>query len=86
MTELKLGKLPDRTPVKLTITIAPSLNQALQAYAELYRETYGQAEPMAELIPYMLESFLASDRSYAKALKNRSDRAARAGGTKSNTT
>jgi len=79
MTELKLGKLPDRTPVKLTITIAPSLNQALQAYAELYRETYGQAEPVAELIPYMLESFLASDRSYAKALKNRPAEATQAG-------
>ena len=38
MTDLKLGKLPDRAPVKLTITIAPSLNHALQAYAELYRE------------------------------------------------
>ncbi len=71
MGELKLEKLPDRTPVKLTITIAPSLNRALQIYAELYRETYGQAEPVAELIPFMLESFLASDRGYAKALKNR---------------
>ena len=79
MTELKLGKLPDRTPVKLTITIAPSLQRALQAYAELYRETYGQAEPVTELIPYMLESFLASDRSYAKALKNRPVEAAQAG-------
>jgi hypothetical protein len=85
MGDLKLEKLPDRTPVKLTITITPSLNRALQAYAELYRETYGQAEPVAELIPFMLERFLASDRSYAKALKNRSDKAARAGGTKSNT-
>ncbi len=83
MTELKLGKLPDRTPVKLTITIAPSLNHALQAYAEVYRETYGQAEPVAELIPYMLESFLASDRNYAKAVKNRADEATRVDGTKS---
>ncbi len=82
MTELKLGKLPDRTPVKLTVTIAPSLNRALQVYAELYREIYGQAEPVVELIPYMLESFLASDRSYAKALKNRPDEATQVGGTK----
>ncbi|SKA24825.1 hypothetical protein SAMN02745126_04449 [Enhydrobacter aerosaccus] len=83
MGDLKLGKLPDRIPVKLTITIAPSLQRALQAYAELYRETYGQAEPVTELIPYMLESFLASDRSYAKALKNRPDGAARVDGPKS---
>ncbi len=83
MGDLKLGKLPDRTPVKLTIIMAPSLNRELQIYAELYRETYGQAEPVAELIPFMLESFLAGDRSYVKALKNRGDEAARADGTKS---
>lgn len=79
MSDLKLEKLPDRTPVKLTITVTPGLNRALQAYSELYRETYGQAEPVIELIPYMLESFLASDRSYAKALKNRPAGATQAG-------
>jgi hypothetical protein len=83
MADLKLGRLPDRTPVKMTITVSPSLNRALQAYAEIYREVYGQAEPVAELIPYMLESFLASDRNYAKALKKRPDEATRVDGTKS---
>lgn len=73
MTDLKLGKLPDRTPVKLTIIITPTLNQALRAYAELSREAYGQAEPVTELIPYMLENFLASDRTYAKGLKSRTN-------------
>jgi len=29
MPDLKLSKLPDRTPVKITITIAPELNAAL---------------------------------------------------------
>lgn len=71
MVNLKLGKLPDRTPVKLTITVSPDLNQALQAYAALYRETYGEAEPVPELIPYMLESFLESDRNFAKARKEK---------------
>ncbi len=75
MTDLKLRKLPDRTPVKLTITIAPALHRALHAYAELYRDAYGQAEPVNELIPYMLETFLASDRTYAKVLKDRPDEA-----------
>ena len=28
MAELKLGKLPDRTPVKLTISVLPELHQA----------------------------------------------------------
>lgn len=71
MPDLKLSKLPDRTPVKITITVAPELNTALQAYAELYRETYGEAEPVAALIPYMLESFLATDRGFAKARRER---------------
>lgn len=81
MGDLKLEKLPDRTPVKLTITITPSLNRALQIYAELYRETYGQAERVTELIPYMLESFLASDRNYGKARKDRAETATLAGST-----
>lgn len=64
---LKLSKLPDRVPVKLTIAIAPDLNQALAEYAALYAETYGQQEPVADLIPAMLSSFLDSDRAFAKA-------------------
>lgn len=71
MPDLKLSKLPDRKLVKITITVAPELNAALQAYAELYRETYGEAEPVAELIPYMLESFLAADRGFTRARKDR---------------
>lgn len=71
MVNLKLAKLPDRTPVKITITVSPDLNQALQEYAALYRETYGEAEPVPQLIPYMLESFLESDRSFAKARKEK---------------
>jgi hypothetical protein len=67
MPDLKLQKLPDRTPIKLTISITPDLNQALADYAEIYRETYGQAEAVADLIPYMLRSFLDSDRAFAKA-------------------
>ena len=33
---LKLAKLPDRVPVKITISVAPELNQALADYAALY--------------------------------------------------
>ncbi|GIL03461.1 MAG: hypothetical protein BroJett030_33600 [Alphaproteobacteria bacterium] len=69
MANLKLGKLPDRTPAKITITVNADLNQALQDYAALYRATYGEAETVAELIPFMLEAFLDSDRAFAKARK-----------------
>jgi hypothetical protein len=69
MSELKLGKLPDRTPVRITITVSPDLNQALRDYAAIYRTTYGGAESVADLIPFMLGAFLESDRGFAKARK-----------------
>lgn len=64
---LKIGKLPDRTPVKLAISMTPELNQALTDYASVYHETYGEAESVSELIPHMLRSFIESDRAFAKA-------------------
>ncbi|MGB3377451.1 MAG: DUF2274 domain-containing protein [Allopontixanthobacter sediminis] len=67
MVDLKLAKLPDRTPVKLTITVTPALHQALSDYAAIYNQTYGESEPIAELVPHMLVAFLASDRGFAKA-------------------
>jgi len=71
MPDLKLRRLPDRTPVKISFQAAPELASGLQAYADLYRETYGQAEALADLIPYMLECFLASDRAFVAAQKSR---------------
>lgn len=67
MVDLKLAKLPDRTPVKLAITITPDLQSALNDYAALYAQAYGREEPVAELIPAMLASFLDSDRNFARA-------------------
>ncbi|MER8727633.1 DUF2274 domain-containing protein [Mesorhizobium sp. M0306] len=69
MTNLKLAKLPDRTPSKITISVSADLNQALKDYAALYRQTYGESESVAELIPFMLAEFLESDRAFAKARK-----------------
>jgi len=67
---LKLAKLPDRTPVKIGITITPDLDGELRAYLDIYRATYDdKATTVADLIPAMLESFLASDRAFAKARK-----------------
>lgn len=68
---LKLAKLPDRSPVKMAIAFPPALHGDLLAYAELYHEAHGVAEPLAALVPYMLESFLASDRAFAFAKKGR---------------
>ena len=69
MPELKLAKLPDRVPVKLTVTVQPDLAQALREYAAVYRAIYGEAESVEDLVPFMLASFLEGDRGFAKARK-----------------
>ena len=69
MPDLKLDKLPDRTPVKITITVNPDLGCTLTDYAEIYRSVYGQREKVEDLIPFMLENFLDGDSSFKKARK-----------------
>jgi len=66
---LKLAKLPDRTPVKIGIAVTPDLAHALADYAALYNRAYADKAEVADIIPAMLESFLASDRAFAKARK-----------------
>lgn len=68
MTALKLGKLPDRTPIKLSIMMTPDLYERLKLYATRYSETYGSEEPVSELIPAMLLAFLESDRAFTRSL------------------
>lgn len=75
MVDLKLGRLPDRTPVKLAITITPDLQSALNDYAALYAQAYGREEPVTELIPAMLAAFLESDRNFVKARERKRARA-----------
>ena len=70
MADLKLGRLPDRTPIKLTISVSPQLHSDLVRYAAAYREAYGQEEAVTELLPAMLLSFLESDREFARSQKS----------------
>ncbi|MCC6914621.1 MAG: DUF2274 domain-containing protein [Rhodospirillaceae bacterium] len=74
MAELKLAKLPDRTPVKHMVTVSPELNADLHDYADIYEKTYGQADRVPELIPFILQRFLDGDRGFAKARKQRSEK------------
>lgn len=66
MADIKLPQLPDRTPVKVTISVMPDLVQALNDYAALYAKTYGRDEPVAELIPAILVAFLEGDRGFMR--------------------
>ena len=66
---LRLDKLPDRTPVKITISADPELASALSDYAAIYHQTYGVEEKAETLIPAMLEKFLGSDAGFRRARK-----------------
>jgi hypothetical protein len=69
VTDLKLPKLPDRTPVKLTLTIGADLNQALKEYAARYEAAYGVAEQVADLVPYIVEAFLQADKGFKSTVR-----------------
>ena len=67
MAKLKLGKIPDDKPVRVTIELPATIHRDLVAYAAaLSRETgQGAVEP-AKLIAPMLARFMAADRAFAK--------------------
>ena len=69
MSAPKIGKLPDTTPVKLSIAVPPDLQTDLQDYARVYEQAYGAPAKPADLIPSMLASFMASDSNFKKARK-----------------
>lgn len=65
MTGLKLGPLPKYETVRVSITVAKPLKDALDLYAQEYGQTYEPADT-ATLIPHMLEAFLRSDKAFMK--------------------
>ena len=66
---LRLGKLPDKTPAKLTIMLSPEQLDALNDYAEIYESTYGRREQIEQLAPVMIAKFLSSDPAFKRARK-----------------
>ena len=63
---LRLAKLPERAPVKLTITLDRASHALLMDYADAYRSLYGASEALGDLIPFMLKQFVESDRGFAR--------------------
>ena len=69
MYKRQIGKLPDLTPVKMTIQVDPQLYKMLEDYARIYNESYDGSVGAAALVPSMLAGFLASDSGFRKALR-----------------
>ena len=66
---LKVGPLPDRTPVKLSISCDPDLHGDLRAYADIHAKTYGKTVSVADLVPSMLRALIDSDAGASMELK-----------------
>ena len=66
---LRIAKLPNLTPVKLTASLEPEVHQMLEDYALIYGDSYGETIKPAELIPVMITAFLASDNGFKRARK-----------------
>lgn len=64
---LKIAKVRDMTPTKLSISVTPDLKADLETYTSLYERAYGDQQETTALIPLMLEAFLATDSGFKKA-------------------
>ena len=72
MAKLKLGKIQDDKPVKLTIELPAAIHRDLVAYAAaLARETGESPLEPAKLIGPMLARFMATDRAFAKLRRSK---------------
>jgi hypothetical protein len=73
MTKLKLGPLTDDKPVKISVELPAAVHRDLVAYAHVLGRTTGQTAPdPSKLIVPMIERFMATDRAFAKARRDRS--------------
>ena len=67
---LRLGPIPDRTPVKVRLSLAPDVHDALADYAALHAKEFGRAAPVAVLASLMIEQFLEGDANFKRARKS----------------
>ena len=74
MKKIKLAKLPDRVPLKLTVTLPSELAARLRRYADLYAEQYGTREEPAELVPYILDAFIKGDAEFQRTTREKGEK------------
>lgn len=70
---LRIAKLPDLTPVKMTVSMEPELHKTLEDYALIYSESYGETVKPSTLVPSMIAGFLAKDNGFKRARKKLQD-------------
>ena len=73
---LKLDRLPSRKPVKLTIALEPETFDALEDYARIYAEEYGDEESVNVIASYMIGDFMEGDAAFKRRRKSGVQRSA----------
>jgi hypothetical protein len=68
MTSLKIGRLDEERPVKLTLEVPAAVHRDLVRYGELLARETGEPAPVepARLIAPMLARFMSTDRGFIK--------------------
>lgn len=78
MVKLKLSPLEDNKPVKVTLELSATVHRELIAYAEVLSQEMGRPAPdPVKLIAPMIERFMATDRGFARARRDRKGAASR---------
>jgi hypothetical protein len=65
--KLRLGPLPKSAKTKVTFFCPTTLKANLDRYAALHAQAYGETVRAVELIPLMLEMFIARDHGFKRA-------------------
>ena len=67
---LKIGPVIERASVKLGVSLAPDVHDALADYALIHAREHGRELPLPELAALMIERFLKSDAAFRRARKS----------------
>ncbi|TWB03504.1 DUF2274 domain-containing protein [Gluconacetobacter diazotrophicus] len=72
MTKLRLGRIEDDKPVRVTVELPAAVHRDLLEYGRLLAHESGQVEiTPAKLVPPMLARFMEGDRVFSKARRLR---------------
>ncbi|MGE0180744.1 MAG: DUF2274 domain-containing protein [Parvularculaceae bacterium] len=67
---LKIGAIPERKAVRITLSLPPDVHEALADYAAIHAAEFGRKAQVNELAVLMIERFLDSDAAFRRARKS----------------
>lgn len=67
---LRIGAIPERKAVRITLSLPPDLHAALADYAAIHAAEFGRKTPVNDLAILMIERFLHSDAAFRRARKS----------------